>query len=111
MGRLSDIWCLFYPLLKQSETLIPMYDHLCLIYCDSACMAHLIYVCFFKQKIQKLETSLREAKESATHKESKIIKMQKELEMTNNVLAKAQVNESNKCLEKAKEMIQVLQVT
>ncbi|XP_045648814.1 centromere-associated protein E-like isoform X4 [Ursus americanus] len=61
------------------------------------------------EKIQKLETSLREAKESATHKESKIIKMQKELEMTNNVIAKAQVNESNKCLEKAKEMIQVLQ--
>ncbi|XP_045039707.2 centromere-associated protein E isoform X4 [Desmodus rotundus] len=62
-------------------------------------------------KIQELETSLREAKESAVHKEGKIIKMQKELEMTNDVIAKlqAQVNESNKCLEKSKEMIQVLQ--
>lgn len=39
--------------------------------------------------------------------------MQKELEMTNDIIAKlqAQVNESNKCLEKSKEMIQVLQVT
>ncbi|KAF0884132.1 CENPE protein, partial [Crocuta crocuta] len=63
------------------------------------------------EKIQELETSLREAKESAKHKESKIIKLQKELEMTNDVVAKlqAQVNESNKCLEKTKEMIQVLQ--
>lgn len=60
-----------------------------------------------------METSLHEAKESAKHKESKIIKLQKELEMTNDVVAKlqAQVNESNKCLEKTKEMIQVLQVT
>ncbi|XP_026917551.2 centromere-associated protein E isoform X3 [Acinonyx jubatus] len=63
------------------------------------------------EKIQELETSLREAKESAMHKESKIIKLQKELEMTNDLGAKlqAQVNESNKCLEKTKEMIQVLQ--
>ncbi|XP_044080308.1 centromere-associated protein E isoform X2 [Neovison vison] len=63
------------------------------------------------EKIQELETSLREAKESAKYKESKIIKMQKELEMTNDIIAKlqAQVNESNKCLEKTKEMIQVLQ--
>ncbi|XP_030883180.1 centromere-associated protein E [Leptonychotes weddellii] len=63
------------------------------------------------EKIQELETSLREAQESAKHKESKIIKMQKELEMTNDLIAKlqAQVNESNKCLEKTKEMIQVLQ--
>uniref|UniRef100_A0ABI7ZVR8 Kinesin motor domain-containing protein n=1 Tax=Felis catus TaxID=9685 RepID=A0ABI7ZVR8_FELCA len=63
------------------------------------------------EKIQELETSLREAKESAMHKESKIIKLQKELEMTNDLVAKlqAQVNESNKCLEKTKEMIQVLQ--
>ncbi|XP_064440992.1 centromere-associated protein E isoform X3 [Mirounga angustirostris] len=63
------------------------------------------------EKIQELETSLREAQESAKHKESKIIKMQKELEMTNDIIAKlqAQVNESNKCLEKTKEMIQVLQ--
>lgn len=76
-------------------------------------MAYLIYVCFFSQKIQELETSLREAKENAMHKESKIIKLQKELEMTNDLVAKlqAQVNESNKCLEKTKEMIQVLQVT
>lgn len=39
--------------------------------------------------------------------------MQEELEMTNDIIAKlqAQVNESNKCLEKTKEMIQVLQVT
>ncbi|XP_044768591.1 centromere-associated protein E isoform X2 [Neomonachus schauinslandi] len=63
------------------------------------------------EKIQELETSLREAQESAKHKESKIIKMQKELEMTNDIIAKlqAQVNESNKYLEKTKEMIQVLQ--
>ncbi|XP_045327392.1 centromere-associated protein E isoform X2 [Leopardus geoffroyi] len=63
------------------------------------------------EKIQELETSLREAKESAMHKESKIIKLQKELEVTNDLVAKlqAQVNESNKCLEKTKEMIQVLQ--
>ncbi|XP_059027782.1 centromere-associated protein E isoform X2 [Mustela lutreola] len=63
------------------------------------------------EKIQELETSLREAKESAKYKESKIIKMQEELEMTNDIIAKlqVQVNESNKCLEKTKEMIQVLQ--
>ncbi|KAL2780686.1 centromere-associated protein E isoform 1 precursor [Daubentonia madagascariensis] len=63
------------------------------------------------EKIQELETSLREAKESAVHKEDKIIKMQKELEMTNDIIAKlkAKVNESNKCLEITKETIQVLQ--
>lgn len=63
------------------------------------------------EKIQALETSLREAKESAVHKEGKIMKMQKELEMTNDVIAELQrqVNESNECLEKRKEMIQVLQ--
>ncbi|XP_074252614.1 centromere-associated protein E isoform X9 [Saimiri boliviensis] len=63
------------------------------------------------EKIQELETSLREAKESAMHKESKIIKMQKELEVANDIIAKLQtkVNESNKCLEKQKETIQVLQ--
>nr|XP_031324242.1 centromere-associated protein E isoform X3 [Camelus dromedarius] len=63
------------------------------------------------EKIQELETSLREAKESAVHKESKITKMQKELEMTNDIIAKlqAQLNESNKCLEETKEVIQVLQ--
>lgn len=46
------------------------------------------------------------------HKEGKIMKMQKELEMTNDVIAELQrqVNESNECLEKRKEMIQVLQV-
>ncbi|KAF6129288.1 centromere protein E [Phyllostomus discolor] len=62
-------------------------------------------------KIQELETSLREAKESTMHKEVKIVKMQKELEMTNDIIAKlqAQVSESNKCLEKSKEMIQVLE--
>ncbi|KAM5340909.1 centromere-associated protein E isoform 2-T2 [Glossophaga mutica] len=62
-------------------------------------------------KIQELETSLLEAKESAMHKEGKIIKMQKELEMTNDIIAKlqAQVSESDKCLEKSKEMIQVLE--
>lgn len=45
-------------------------------------------------------------------KEGKIIKLQRELEMTNDVVAKLQgeVNESNECLEKTKEMIQVLQV-
>lgn len=63
------------------------------------------------EKIQELETSLLKAKESAMHKEGKIIKLQKELEKTNDVIAKlqAQVNESNKCLEQTKEMIQVLQ--
>nr|XP_008991151.3 centromere-associated protein E isoform X6 [Callithrix jacchus] len=63
------------------------------------------------EKIQELETLLREAKESAMHKESKIIKMQKELEVANDIIAKlqAKVNESNKCLEKQKETIQVLQ--
>uniref|UniRef100_A0A8C0CY42 Centromere-associated protein E n=1 Tax=Balaenoptera musculus TaxID=9771 RepID=A0A8C0CY42_BALMU len=63
------------------------------------------------EKTQELEMSLHEAKESAMHKEGKIIKMQKELEMTNDIIAKlqGQVNESNDCLEKAKEMIQVLQ--
>ncbi|XP_054942123.1 centromere-associated protein E isoform X3 [Physeter macrocephalus] len=63
------------------------------------------------EKTQELETSLHEAKESAMHKEGKIIKMQKELEMTNDIIAKlqGQVNESNDCLEKTKEMIQVLQ--
>ncbi|XP_071470947.1 centromere-associated protein E [Marmota flaviventris] len=63
------------------------------------------------ERIQELENSLREAKESAVHKESKIIKMQKELEMTNNIIAKlqAKINESNKCLEKTKEMMQALQ--
>ncbi|XP_040093683.1 centromere-associated protein E isoform X4 [Oryx dammah] len=63
------------------------------------------------EKIQALETSLREAKESAMQKEGKIMKMQKELEMTNDVITKLQrqVNESNECLEKTKEMIQVLQ--
>ncbi|XP_037587339.1 centromere-associated protein E [Cebus imitator] len=63
------------------------------------------------EKFQELETSLREAKESAMHKESKIIKMQKELEVANDIIAKlqAKVNESNKCLEKQKETIQILQ--
>nr|XP_055198517.1 centromere-associated protein E isoform X3 [Nyctereutes procyonoides] len=63
------------------------------------------------EKIQELEASLHEAKESALHKENKIVKMQKELEMTNDIIAKlqSQVNESNKCLEKTKEMIQILQ--
>ncbi|XP_063579624.1 centromere-associated protein E isoform X14 [Pongo abelii] len=63
------------------------------------------------EKIRELENSLHEAKESAMHKESKIIKMQKELEVTNDIIAKlqAKVNESNKCLEKTRETIQVLQ--
>ncbi|KAK2505630.1 hypothetical protein MC885_013086 [Smutsia gigantea] len=63
------------------------------------------------ERIQELETLLHEAKESAVHKEGKIIKMQKELVVTNDIIAKlqAQVNESNKCLEETKEMIQVLQ--
>ncbi|KAM9238258.1 centromere-associated protein E [Dugong dugon] len=64
-----------------------------------------------REKVQELEISLREAKESAKHKESKIIELQKELEMTNGMIAKlqAKVNESNKCLEKTKEITQVLQ--
>ncbi|XP_058150671.1 centromere-associated protein E isoform X2 [Dasypus novemcinctus] len=63
------------------------------------------------EKIQELETLLHEAEENAKHKERKIIKMQKELEMTNGMIAKLEVkvNESNKCLEKTKEMIQVLE--
>lgn len=63
------------------------------------------------ERIQELETSLREAKESAIYKEGKIVKMQKELDMTNEIIAKlqAKVNESNKCLEKTKEMVQILQ--
>ncbi|XP_059867802.1 centromere-associated protein E isoform X2 [Delphinus delphis] len=63
------------------------------------------------EKTQELETSLHEAKESAMHEEGKIIKMQKELEMTNDIIAKlqGQVNESNDCLEKTKKMIQILQ--
>ncbi|XP_069878478.1 centromere-associated protein E isoform X1 [Dipodomys merriami] len=63
------------------------------------------------EKIQELETSLREAKESAVHKENKIIKMQKELEITNDMIAQlqARVHESDKCLEKNKETIQMLQ--
>ncbi|XP_042638594.1 centromere-associated protein E [Orycteropus afer afer] len=63
------------------------------------------------EKIQDLETSLREAEESAKHKEGMIIKMQKELQKTNGMIIKlqAKVNESNKCLEKAKEIIQALQ--
>ncbi|XP_070289306.1 centromere-associated protein E isoform X2 [Myotis yumanensis] len=63
------------------------------------------------EKIKELEASLHEAKESAMHKEGKIINMQKELQMTYDVISKlqAQVNESNKCLEKTKEMTQELQ--
>ncbi|XP_045140261.1 centromere-associated protein E [Echinops telfairi] len=63
------------------------------------------------EKIQELEASLHEAKESAKYKESKIIKMQKELEMTNGLIAKlqAKVNESNQCLQKTKEIIEDLQ--
>ncbi|XP_024907485.1 centromere-associated protein E isoform X4 [Pteropus alecto] len=63
------------------------------------------------EKIQELQTSLLEAKESALRKDAKIITMQRELDMTNDIIAKlqAQVNESNKRLEKTKEMIQVLE--
>ncbi|XP_058424773.1 centromere-associated protein E-like isoform X5 [Diceros bicornis minor] len=63
------------------------------------------------ETIQELETALCEARKSAMHKEDKIIEMQRELEVTNDIIAKlqSQVDESNKCLEKTKEMIQVLQ--
>nr|XP_044999462.1 centromere-associated protein E [Jaculus jaculus] len=63
------------------------------------------------EKIQELETSLHEAKESAVRKEDKIVKLQEELKVTNDIIAKLEnkVNESNKCLEKAKETIQLLQ--
>lgn len=39
--------------------------------------------------------------------------MQKELDMANDIIAKlqAKVNESDKCLEETKGMVQVLQVT
>ncbi|XP_049741556.1 centromere-associated protein E isoform X5 [Elephas maximus indicus] len=63
------------------------------------------------EKIQALETSLREAKETAERKEREITEMQKELEVTNGMIAKleAEVHESDKRLEKTKEIIQVLQ--
>ena len=56
------------------------------------------------RKIQELETSLQEAKESTLHTEGKITMMQKELEMTDDIIAKLQqqVNESNECLGKNK---------
>ncbi|KFO25872.1 Centromere-associated protein E [Fukomys damarensis] len=63
------------------------------------------------QKIQELESSLREAEESAVRKEDEIIKLQKELRMSGDVIAKlqAKVNESNKVLERTNDMIQALQ--
>ncbi|KAM5255869.1 LOW QUALITY PROTEIN: centromere-associated protein E [Ctenodactylus gundi] len=63
------------------------------------------------EKIQELETSLREAKENVIWKEDKIIKMQKELEMSCAMIAelKAKVNESDKYLEKTNKIIQELQ--
>ncbi|ELW64100.1 Centromere-associated protein E [Tupaia chinensis] len=63
------------------------------------------------RKIRELETSLRGAQESARHKEGTIIKMQKELEMTNDKVTKlqAEVNESHKYLKKTKETIQELE--
>lgn len=63
------------------------------------------------EKIQKLETSLQEAKESAIHKEGQIAKMQKELAMSKDLVAKLQneVRESNKCLENTKAALQMLQ--
>ncbi|KAM4834068.1 centromere-associated protein E isoform 2-T2 [Thomomys bottae] len=63
------------------------------------------------EKIKELEASLLEAKESTVQRDNKIIKMQKELEMTNNMIAQlqAKVHESDKCLEKNKETIQTLQ--
>ncbi|KAB0372921.1 hypothetical protein FD755_015674, partial [Muntiacus reevesi] len=42
------------------------------------------------KKIQELETSLQKAKETALHTEGKITKMQKELEMTDDITAKFQ---------------------
>ncbi|XP_038167398.1 centromere-associated protein E isoform X2 [Arvicola amphibius] len=63
------------------------------------------------EKIQELETSLQEAKESAIHKEGQIAKMQKELAMSKDLVAKLQseVHESNKCLENTKATLQMLQ--
>ncbi|XP_021089639.1 centromere-associated protein E [Mesocricetus auratus] len=63
------------------------------------------------EKIQELETSLQEAKESAMHKEGQIAKMQKELAMSKALVAKLQseVHESNKCLENTKATVQMLQ--
>ncbi|KAK7819394.1 hypothetical protein U0070_025422, partial [Myodes glareolus] len=63
------------------------------------------------EKIQELETSLQEAKESAIHKEGQIAKMQKELAMSKDLVAKLQseVHESNKCLENTKATLQILQ--
>ncbi|XP_029416096.1 centromere-associated protein E isoform X2 [Nannospalax galili] len=63
------------------------------------------------ERIQELETSLQEAKESAMYKEDKIVKMQKELDLSKDVIAELQtkVRESNTSLEKAKESVQVLQ--
>ncbi|MEJ1270799.1 centromere protein E [Cricetulus griseus] len=63
------------------------------------------------EKIQELETSLQEAKKSAMHKEGQIAKMQKELAMSKDLVAKLQseVHESNKCLENTKATVQKLQ--
>lgn len=67
---------------------------------------------FSNRKFKRWKPLLREAKESAMHKEGKIMKMQKELRWLMMWIAELQrqVNESNECLEKRKEMIQVLQV-
>ncbi|XP_057649265.1 centromere-associated protein E [Chionomys nivalis] len=63
------------------------------------------------EKIQELETSLQEAKETAIHKEGQIAKMQKELAMSKDLVAKLQseVHESKKCLENTKAALQMLQ--
>ncbi|XP_041515601.1 centromere-associated protein E isoform X2 [Microtus oregoni] len=63
------------------------------------------------EKIQELETSLQEAKETAIHKEGQIEKMQKELAMSKDLVAKLQseVHESKKCLEHTKAALQMLQ--
>ncbi|XP_050014387.1 centromere-associated protein E [Alexandromys fortis] len=63
------------------------------------------------EKIQELETSLQEAKETALHKEGQIAKMQKELAMSKDLVAKLQseVHESKKCLEHTKATLQMLQ--
>ncbi|XP_055484148.1 centromere-associated protein E [Psammomys obesus] len=63
------------------------------------------------EKIRELESSLQEAKEIAIHKEGQITKMQKELAMTKDLVAKLQskVHESEECLENTKVTVQILQ--
>ncbi|XP_036047276.1 centromere-associated protein E [Onychomys torridus] len=63
------------------------------------------------EKIRELEASLREAKESALHKEGQMAAVQEELAVAKDLVAELQskVLESNKCLENTRATIQTLQ--